>query len=1046
MKLLMLMALAITLFATPSFAQLIDGFEDNSMRTKVAAEQVDLHFAPTPGYKGNAIKIDYNFAAGSGYAGFQTAVSPITLPENYEFSFYIKGISPNNTLEVKFLDSVGTSVWWVNKVNYSFPKEWTKVTLKKRHISKAWGPSHLAHPDKIFKIEFVVTSFNGGKGSIFLDELELRELAPISTTPETPSIFTSSVKEYAPRLFDGNKSTEWISDKSDKQPKVTLSYKNNQEFGGLIIRWGLHPPKSFKVEFSENNIQYEEMFSSQGTPSSVSYLPLAESESKFIRIATTPATTGLVSLAEIEIMPTSFTHKPFTLFEFMANDFREGIFPKYLNPQKSYFTVTGVNFDRKESMINEEGMVESDKGKFSLEPFIVSNKELLTWKESSNKQELVDGYMPIPKVIRTYANGLELTTTTFASGDALSSNSNVIYTIKNNGSSVSKGSLYVAIRPFQVNPSYQFLNMVGGVAPISSIKVNKNYIQVDEKRVYPTVAPNSTSLNSFIEGDAIALLDNGLRNNRTTITDPHHYASGVLEYPYSLAPGEQIDYSFVMPFYEATFKQKYTPADVKTAYNETYKYWEATLNKVEFIVPKQLNQLKNTVRSNIAYILINKDSVGTQPGSRSYERSWIRDGSLTSSALLKMGISDDVKKYIDWYYSYQYPSGKVPCVVDHRGPDPVPEHDSPGQFIFLLKQYLLFTGDTAFVKEQFQHIVKAVEYLRYLIAQRSTDEYKNKPELQAFYGILPESISHEGYSEKPMHSYWDNFFAIKGLKDAVSLADAIGEKQLASEWKVVRDEFQKNLYRSIDLATKAKNINYIPGCVELGDFDATSTTIALYPCNERANLPAELLDNTFERYWKFFVGRRDTSKTWVNYTPYELRVVGAYIYLDQPERAHALLDFFFKDQRPQGWNHWAEVVWREYDAPRFIGDMPHTWVGSDFISAARAHFVYEDESNDALVVGAGITTDWLNYGEPIGVKNVKTYYGAISYLIKPTSSGYTLSIEKLERMPKGGIRIYNMFGLKPGEKILVNGNSVTVENPNAIFINELPATLEIKTK
>ena len=32
-----------------------------------------------------------------------------------------------------------------------------------------------------------------------------------------------------------------------------------------------------------------------------------------------------------------------------------------------------------------------------------------------------------------------------------------------------------------------------------------------------------------------------------------------------------------------------------------------------------------------------------------------------------------------------------------------------------------------------------------------------------FFGLLPESISHEGYSSKPMHSYWDDFFALQGL-------------------------------------------------------------------------------------------------------------------------------------------------------------------------------------------------------------------------------------------------------------------------------------------
>ena len=37
-----------------------------------------------------------------------------------------------------------------------------------------------------------------------------------------------------------------------------------------------------------------------------------------------------------------------------------------------------------------------------------------------------------------------------------------------------------------------------------------------------------------------------------------------------------------------------------------------------------------------------------------------------------------------------------------------------------------------------------------------------------FYGLLPPSISHEGYSAKPMHSYWDDFWALQGLRDAAA--------------------------------------------------------------------------------------------------------------------------------------------------------------------------------------------------------------------------------------------------------------------------------------
>ena len=48
-----------------------------------------------------------------------------------------------------------------------------------------------------------------------------------------------------------------------------------------------------------------------------------------------------------------------------------GDYPRYFNKEASYWTVTGVNRDVKESLINEDGMVEVEKGHFSIEPIIV---------------------------------------------------------------------------------------------------------------------------------------------------------------------------------------------------------------------------------------------------------------------------------------------------------------------------------------------------------------------------------------------------------------------------------------------------------------------------------------------------------------------------------------------------------------------------------------------------------------------------------------------------------------------------------------------------
>lgn len=63
---------------------------------------------------------------------------------------------------------------------------------------------------------------------------------------------------------------------------------------------------------------------------------------------------------------------------------------------------------------------------------------------------------------------------------------------------------------------------------------------------------------------------------------------------------------------------------------------------------------------------------------------------------------------------------------------------------------------------------------------------------------------------------------------------------------------------------------------------------------------------------------------------------------------------FFADQRPLGWNQWAEVVGREVRKPRFVGDMPHGWVASDFIRSALDLFAYERDADNALVLAAGL--------------------------------------------------------------------------------------------
>jgi hypothetical protein len=188
-------------------------------------------------------------------------------------------------------------------------------------------------------------------------------------------------------------------------------------------------------------------------------------------------------------------------------------------------------------------------------------------------------------------------------------------------------------------------------------------------------------------------------------------------------------------------------------------------------------------------------------------------------------------------------------------------------------------------------------------------------------------------------------------------------------------------------------IDYIPGSVELGDFDATSTTVAVTPVD--ADLPREALLRTFEKYWEHALEPR-------TYTPYELRVVGTLVRLGRADRARALLQYFFADQRPAAWSHWAEVVRANPREGGFIGDMPHTWVGSDFIRSALDFLAYEDDG--ALIVGAGISPEWARQG--VRVRGLSTHYGTLSYEMDANR----IRISGDLRIPPQGIVVKSPYG------------------------------------
>jgi hypothetical protein len=321
------------------------------------------------------------------------------------------------------------------------------------------------------------------------------------------------------------------------------------------------------------------------------------------------------------------------------------------------------------------------------------------------------------------------------------------------------------------------------------------------------------------------------------------------------------------------------------------------------------------------------------------------------------------------------------------------------------------------------HVDKA---LRYQESQRQTErtEANLTPARRAFYGLMPPSISHEGYSDKPAYSYWDDFWALEGFQSGASLARGVGREGPARHWHNREREFRADLAASVAAAARLHGIDFVPGAADRGDFDAASTTVGLAPGDGAMGLPSGQVRNTFERQWTNFLKRRDTGEAWVDYTPYEVRNVGAFIRLGWRERANELMRFYMDDRRPAPWNGWAEVVGRLPREIRFIGDMPHAWISSDYIRSMLDMFYYERGSDSALVLAAGVPGEWLAT-EGIAVSGVRTPYGELAYALKPDAHGLVLTLTGRAR-PDGGFVFPWPFEGAPGP-VSIDGRGARFE-------------------
>jgi hypothetical protein len=974
---------------------LLDDFAEPGAWKVSASDDVKARVRPATGPNGSALCIDFDFGKVTGYVSAHRAL-PIDYPARYEFALNLRGEAPPNALQFKLVDASGDNVWWANRPDFRFPRDWQAHRFRQRDISFAWGPATDRVLRRTASVELVVASGSGaGKGSVCFDRLVLRRL------PDTPS-------SDEPRDFD----------------RVT-------------VRWPAGAsPSRYEVQFSDDGASWRTIRRVTGARGDVQHHLFPDAQARAVRVlgGTPPAAIELGEAADAS-----------AFFSTLARQSARGAYPRAYVGEQSYWTVFGVEGARLASLLSEDGVVEPVPGVGGLEPFLVSDGRVASWADARIGHSLRDGDLPMP-TSHWRVGDLGLDVAAFGDGKADAARAIVRYTVRNHGTRPRPLALALAWRPFQANPPTQFLAHRGGASRIETLKWDGGSLWVNGAlRLKPMQPPSRVRLEPAAAGPVGDWLAEAPPVDRPLdIGDADGFASAVLRYDMRLAAGEQRTIDVVLPLTAAPLPAR---LDAGRAQARVAARWRTALDRVGIDGPPEVADLARTLRAALGHVLVNRSGPALQPGARAYARSWIRDGALTSSALLRLGHEEVARDFLLWFAPFQFRSGKVPCCATARGADPVPENDSDGQLAFAATELWRYSRDGQTARTLWPHVAAAVAHMESL-RQSERVEANRTGERTAYFGLMPPSISHEGYSDKAAYSYWDDFWAYAGYRSAAELAADLGHERDAARLAAQRDEFLADLQASLEASTARFGLDVLPGAADRGDFDPTSSTVALSPGGLLHALPRPLVERTFERYWRIFQTRLSDEAAGVRhgdgaYTPYEWRNVGAFVRLGARQRALEAIAYFRADRRPSGWNQWAEVVVRDAREPRFLGDMPHGWVASDQIRSVLDLFAYEDEAEASLVLAAGVPMAWLA-GQGLSVRDLRTPWGRLSWSARAGAGGaIDIRVSGLNALPRGGLILRGPWDRNA--RVTIEGR-ITESPADAIALPSLPVHVRVEPR
>ena len=532
--------------------------------------------------------------------------------------------------------------------------------------------------------------------------------------------------------------------------------------------------------------------------------------------------------------------------------------------------------------------------------------------------------------------------------------------------------------------------------------------------------------NAFLrDGKVMYVFPNSPKPNlRLTLKEPYNYVPdlkprelpvsrstpvGIAHYQLPLAGGEQTQLVFKMPYVpmESTRPElaKLKDAGFDTYLNSTVKFWDDLLARgIDITVPE--DKVNDTFKVNLIYDLIARDKIGNQyvqtVNKFHYHAFWLRDSSYIIRMYDVSGYHQYAQQDLDFFAGWQLPDGNF---VSQGG-----QFDGWGQTLWAYGEHYRITHDKKFAQQVYPSVQRAVAWLQ---KARESDPLH----------LMPATTPGDN-EEVTGHVTGHNFWALGGLKNAIILAQAVGNDGDAKAWQQEYDSYHAALIKVLDEVT-SKTGGYIPPGLEGQHGQDWGNMMAIYPepilepfdskvtatlKATRAKYAEGIMTYGDGRFLHHYITMKNTD-TEIIRGEQQTALEELYAMLVHTSSTHAGFEYAI---RPWGTRDFG------------LNLSPHGWFAAKFRTTVRNMMVRE-QGNELHLMSV-ISPEWVQPGKSITVRRAPTNFGEVNFEWQVPQEG------------ESTIRLDNHLNYRPEKLVLhvpwflevqeatADGKPVTVSN------------------